>query len=189
MSEKYKVDSSLAWKPPEEKELGLKSLNDWLQEYADLLDKFIIKNRPSWEKIFKKNSSLPICGDMIMDMARWLSINPDFILALMLHESGCGTASIFKEKHNPFGWRAYDKAPRESADFFCSTFGAIAFIMYRIRTLYFSESGKYFKGATLKGLNMNYSRDKIEPYDPATWAEKVCAWMNRIDKFLIKERS
>jgi hypothetical protein len=183
MPEKYNVDSSLIWSP-KPKEKTTEKLIEYLEKYGDLLDKFIIKNRPGWEKAFKKSSYLPLVGTVIMDIAKWLHVNPDFILALMIHESGGGTSPIAKDKNNFFGWMAYDKSPYSSAGYFCSAQGCIAYVVFRVRTLYFLETGTYFKGATLRGLNKNYSTDKEEPGDPLTWGDKVCLGMNKIDRFL-----
>ena len=187
MPEKYNVDSDLMWTPKEADWLSLNlSPSEYLRHYADLLDKFISINRPIWEKQFKIQSFLPLLGGIILDTAKYLNINPDFILALAIHESAGGTSKICKDKNNFFGWMAYDKSPYNSAGYFNSPEGGVFWVMFRIRTLYFLETGTYFKGATLRGLNKNYSTDKEESGDPLSWADKVCKWMNKIDSFLVE---
>ena len=102
-------------------------------------------------------------------------INPMFILALAIHESGWGRSQIAKAKNNLFGWGAIDSDPFNKAWSFESYQDCCEVVIKFIKESYLTEGGKFFKEATLQGINVNYSSDK-------KWALGVRTLMNEIDK-------
>jgi Mannosyl-glycoprotein endo-beta-N-acetylglucosaminidase len=104
-------------------------------------------------------------------------LNPVFVLALGLHESGWGRSAIAKEKRNLFGYQAYDDSPYESAKAFPSLAEGTDFVTGRIKEDYLVAGGAFFNGANLSGINQKYATDK-------GWAAKVRAHMNNVADFV-----
>lgn len=166
----WTIDSNLLQKP-QRREMDL----------TVLLDKFIVDTRPS-------GSGFPLIGGICVDLWCYWGINPIYILAHAIHETGFGKSSIFHDKNNLFGYRAYDKDPEKNAGYFDSEFGCIAVVMRVILQLYLRQDGTYFHGASLRGMNEHYASDKNEPGDPLSWADKICLWMNKIQSFVDEKR-
>ena len=99
------------------------------------------------------------------------NINGLFVAALGIHESNWGTSKIAQNKHNLFGYGAYDSNPYNGAYDFKDYSESIdlvsrVFIKYYLNpkgtAIYGGEiaSGKYYNGATLSGINKKYATDK-----------------------------
>lgn len=99
------------------------------------------------------------------------NINGLFVAALGIHESNWGTSKIAQNKHNLFGYGAYDSNPYNGAYDFKDYSESIdlvsrVFIKYYLNpkgtAIYGGEiaSGKYYSGATLSGINKKYATDK-----------------------------
>ncbi len=99
------------------------------------------------------------------------NINGLFVAALGIHESNWGTSKIAQNKHNLFGYGAYDSNPYNGAyDFkdYSESIDLVArvFVKYYLNpkgtSIYGGEtaSGKYYNGATLSGINKKYATDK-----------------------------
>ena len=98
------------------------------------------------------------------------NINGLFVAAVGIHESAWGTSKIAIEKHNLFGYGAYDSNPYNGAYQFsdyseCIDLIARVFVKYYLNPegteIYGGEkaSGKYYNGATLSGVNKRYATD------------------------------
>ena len=105
------------------------------------------------------------------------NINGVFVAAVAIHESAWGTSRIAQNKHNLFGYGAYDSNPYNGAyDFsdYSESIDLIArvFVKYYLNpkgtSIYGGEkaSGKYYNGPTLSGVNTKYATDK-------NWANSV----------------
>lgn len=105
------------------------------------------------------------------------NINGIFVAAVAIHESAWGTSRIAQNKHNLFGYGAYDSNPYNGAyDFqdYSESIDLIArvFVKYYLNpkgtVIYGGEkaSGKYYNGSTLSGVNTKYATDK-------NWANAV----------------
>ena len=105
------------------------------------------------------------------------NINGVFVAAVAIHESAWGTSRIAQNKHNLFGYGAYDSNPYNGAyDFsdYSESIDLIArvFVKYYLNpkgtSIYGGEkaSGKYYNGPTLSGVNTKYATDK-------NWANAV----------------
>ena len=105
------------------------------------------------------------------------NINGLFVAAVAIHESSWGTSRISKDKHNLFGYGAYDSNPYSGAYQFTDYSESIdliarVFVKYYLNpkgtSIYGGEqaSGKYYNGPTLTGVNTRYATDK-------NWANAV----------------
>lgn len=105
------------------------------------------------------------------------NINGIFVAAVAIHESAWGTSRIAQNKHNLFGYGAYDSNPYNGAYEFSNYSESIdliarVFVKYYLNpkgtAIYGGEeaSGKYYNGPTLSGVNTRYATDK-------NWANAV----------------
>lgn len=104
-------------------------------------------------------------------------INPIFILALAIHESGWGRSNIARVKNNLFGWGAFDRDPFNGAWTFRDYADCCDVVMGKIKASYLTSGGAFFEGASLKGMNVHYSTDR-------QWATGVRTLMNEIDRHI-----
>lgn len=93
-------------------------------------------------------------------------VNAIYLLAIANHESNFGESRIAKDKKNLFGFNAIDSNPYNGASEYESLDKGIQEIGKKIKILYLSENGKYFKGYNSYAMNKNYASDK-------NWGEKV----------------
>lgn len=101
------------------------------------------------------------------------NLNPVYILAHAILESGWGRSQIARDKNNLFGYKAYDSSPYQSAMKFEGYTDCINTVMGAVKKEYLTPGGKYYNGATLEGMNVRYATDK-------KWAGKIRNLMNRI---------
>lgn len=105
------------------------------------------------------------------------NINGVFVAAVAIHESAWGTSKISQDKHNLFGYGAYDSNPYSGAYEFTDYSESIdliarVFVKYYLNpkgtSIYGGEeaSGKYYNGPTVSGVNTKYATDK-------NWANAV----------------
>ena len=93
-------------------------------------------------------------------------VNALYLLAIANHESDFGQSRIAKDKNNLFGFNAIDSNPYNGASQYNSLDEGIQDIGKKIKILYLSDNGKYFKGYNSYAMNKNYASDK-------NWGEKV----------------
>lgn len=126
-------------------------------------------------KIFEKNA------EYFYYIEKQYNINGMFVAAIGVHESAWGTSRIALNKHNLFGYGAYDSNPYNGAYQFDDYSEAIDLIA-RVLTKYYLNpkgtkiydnsvaNGKYYNGNTLVAVNKKYASDK-------GWASKVYSHM------------
>ncbi len=99
------------------------------------------------------------------------NINGVFVAAVGIHESAWGTSRISQDKHNLFGYGAYDSNPYNGAYSFSDYSESIdlvsrVFVKYYINppgTEIFDgqkATGKYYSGSTASAVNKRYASDK-----------------------------
>ena len=99
------------------------------------------------------------------------NINGLFVAAVGIHESNWGTSKIAQNKHNLFGYGAYDSNPYNGAYQFTNYSESIdliarVFVKYYLNpkgtSIYCGEkaAGTYYNGHTLSGINKKYATDK-----------------------------
>ena len=116
-------------------------------------------------KIFANNS------EYFYYIEKQYNINGLFVAAVGIHESAWGTSKIALQKHNLFGYGAYDSNPYNGAYQFtdyseCIDLIARVFVKYYLNpkgtSIYGGEQalGTYYNGPTLEGVNKKYATDK-----------------------------
>jgi beta-N-acetylglucosaminidase len=135
---------------------------------------FLTEKSPADSPFKKEKQSDLIHG--IEDASFRYKLNPIYILAHAILESGWGRSKIAKEKNNLFGYKAYDADPYGNAMSFRSYLHCIDVVMKHVHGNYLIPGGKYYNGPTLKGMNKKYATD------PA-WATKIRKIMNDIYLF------
>ena len=118
------------------------------------------------------------------DAERKYNINGVFLTAIAIHESGWGKSNIAKDKHNLFGFGAYDASPYESAITFETYADGVDAVAEWLISNYLNDSGTvlktgkvasgtYYNGANVAGVNVRYASDP-------EWSLKVFATMQKL---------
>ena len=127
--------------------------------------KKVLTDSKDKNKIFEKNS------EYFYYIEKQYNINGLFVAAVGIHESAWGTSKIALQKHNLFGYGAYDSNPYNGAYQFtdyseCIDLIARVFVKYYLNpkgtSIYDNEKaqGTYYNGPTLSGVNTRYATDK-----------------------------
>jgi len=130
------------------------------------------------------DSALIGLGQSWIDAGNKYGINPVYLMAHAMHETGWGLKNdyLVYTKHNLYGYGASDSNPNENAMNFSSWQESIDVVAGKIKENYLTEGGKYFHkeyGATLQGMNINYASDK-------NWATSISNVMNMFANWLGK---
>jgi len=120
-------------------------------------------------------------GRELIRVAEENAVNPVYILAHIIHETGWGKSAIFSEKNNLFGFGACDKNPRANAVQFSSPVDCLEKVVKFIAREYLTVGGKYYANPNLVGMNKHYATDKA-------WCNKVMIIMNKIEEFVKNRR-
>jgi beta-N-acetylglucosaminidase len=120
-------------------------------------------------------------GKDLVQVASENMVNPVYLLAHIIHETGWGRSKIFLEKNNLFGFGACDKNPLALAVSFGSVKECLERVVRYIAREYLNEGGKFYAGPNLMGLNRHYAADK-------SWCFKIMALMNKIEDFVLERR-
>lgn len=126
-------------------------------------------------KIFSDNA------EIFYNIEQKYNINGIFVAAIGIHESAWGTSTIAQDKHNLFGFAAYDRDPYNSAANFETYEECIDTVARVLAKNYLHSKGTniaediiasatYNNGPTLTGVNTRYASDE-------NWAEKVYKYM------------
>lgn len=118
------------------------------------------------------------------NMEKKYNINGIFLASMAIHESAWGTSQIAKDKHNLFGYGAYDESPYELSLGFDSYAEGIETVAKSLVKYYLNPSGTkiydgetaaawYYNGPTLQGVNTRYASDK-------EWYTKVYSYMEML---------
>ena len=135
----------------------------------------VLTDSKDTNKIFENNA------EYFYLIEQQYNINGMFVAAVGIHESAWGTSKIAQNKHNLFGYGAYDSNPYNGAYSFteyseCIDLIARVFVKYYINPtgtkIYDGSmaSGKYYSGSTLSSINKKYATDK-------NWANCVYKYM------------
>lgn len=165
------------------------------QKLLDSVNEEMQLNKPSgllesdFEKVFSDNSS--DTNDIFKENYKSFyeieskyNINGVFVAAIAIHESNWGRSNIASNKKNLFGYGAYDATPYESAVTFDTYAEGIDTVARWLALNYLNESGtvlpngetatgRYYNGATVKGVNTRYATDK-------NWSNRVFSLMKDI---------
>jgi len=127
--------------------------------------------KPSGETADKLNkylegSALAGLGESFMGAERDHHVSARYFLAHAIEESSFGTSQIARDKHNLFGFGADDANPYRDAVTFKSFPDCIAYVSGYISRQYLTPGGSYYRGPTLRGMNINYASDRH-------WADNI----------------
>jgi beta-N-acetylglucosaminidase/uncharacterized protein YraI len=136
---------------------------------ASDIDNFIRENSPA--------SPLIGLGQTFLEAQAKYGVNAQYLASHAILESGWGLSSIARDKHNLFGYMAFDDDPYGHAAYFPSFKDAIFYQAYFVATQYLNAGGVWYGGSpTLDGMNVHYASD---PY----WAEKISGIMDRMHPY------
>ena len=139
----------------------------------------ILSNQPNdTNNVFKENYSA------FYDAEQKYGINGVFLASIAIHESGWGKSSIAMDKHNLFGFGAYDSSPYESAITFETYSEGANTVAGWLISNYLNKagtvlktgevaSGKFYNGPTVSGVNIKYASDP-------EWHTKVFTTMKNL---------
>ena len=142
-----------------------------------------------YKKIFTnlpndKNNIFEDNYTVFYNMEKKYNINGIFLASMAIHESAWGTSQIAKDKHNLFGYGAYDESPYESSLGFDTYAEGIETVAKSLVKYYLNPPGtkiydgetavaSYYNGPTLQGVNTRYASDK-------EWHTKVYSYMEML---------
>ncbi len=105
-----------------------------------------------------------------------------YLVADAVLETGFGTSQLYLQKHNLFGFEAYDANPFGDGATFPSDQACISFVSWYVSVYYLTPpgsqvpnypgqpgtvpTGKYYNGPTPAGMNVDYASDPL-------WASKI----------------
>ena len=117
-----------------------------------------------------KNGIFSENAEVFYEMEYKYNINGIFLASIGIHESAWGTSQIANEKHNLFGYQAYDRDPLNSAKEFEDYKEGIETVAKALRENYLTEGGAFYNGTTIESVNKKYASDE-------EWYLKVYAYM------------
>ena len=107
-----------------------------------------------------------------------------YLVADAVLETGFGTSQLYLQKHNLFGFEAYDANPFGDGATFPSDQACISFVSWYVSVYYLTPpgsqvpnypgqpgtvpTGQYYNGPTPAGMNVDYASDPV-------WASKIAA--------------
>lgn len=153
---------------------------------ADQIDRYI----SSYVTPKNKMSVLTGKGKVFIETGKAYGVNPLYLAAHAIHESGYGTSDISLGKNNLFGFGSYDAAPFIASYRFSSVDACIEYIAKQLKATYLNPADwRYQKSAYLgfstkdmnntripansEGMNFYYASDP-------EWGKKIAAHMERI---------
>ena len=107
-------------------------------------------------------------GDSFMRAEQSFHVSARYFVAHAILESAWGTSAIARDKHNLFGFNANDRNPYQDATTFASFDACIQYVAQFVAANYLSANGRFYHGATLRGMNVNYASDP-------NWANKIAS--------------
>jgi len=107
-----------------------------------------------------KGTGLEGLGKAFVEAEKNYQVNAFYLIAHAAWESGWGKSRLSREKNNLFGFMAYDGSPYKSAKRFKSKAEGIDVVARYISQHYLDETGRYYHGPTLRGMNVRYATDQ-----------------------------
>lgn len=105
-------------------------------------------------------------SEQFINAERAYGINALFLIALAKLESADGTSNIAIDKHNLFGFTAYDRNPYENATTFLTEEICIYHVADYLKKNYLTQGGDSFNGYAIYDINKRYS-------SATTWATTI----------------
>lgn len=118
----------------------------------DIINFFNAKKHP--------NSPLKSYAQSFIDAQNRYGVNAQYLVAHAIWETGWGGSNLIGYKNNLYGYGAYDACPFTCGYYFKSVPEGIFSVAYQIRVDYLNETGKYYAGPNLIGMNVRYATDQ-----------------------------
>jgi len=135
------------------------------------------------DEYLRANTPLPALGAAFMAAEAKHGVNARFLLAAAMHESGWGTSSISRRKHNLFGYNAYDRDPGRYASAYRGYAAGIDDVARFIKEAYLTPGGRWWSGRpTLRAMQRCWSPS-------GTWGVRVSRIANSIRLDTLRGRS
>jgi beta-N-acetylglucosaminidase len=122
------------------------------------------------------DSPLKDYAQSFIDAQSKYGVNAQYLVAHAIWETGWGGSSLRNYKHNLYGYSAYDSCPFTCGFYFPTGGDSINFEGYIVRRDYLNETGSYFNGPTLTGMNVRYATDQ-------NWKNGIANLMQSIKPF------
>ncbi|MDQ1000803.1 beta-N-acetylglucosaminidase [Neobacillus niacini] len=106
------------------------------------------------------NSPLKLYAQSFIDAQNRYGVNAQYLVAHAIWETGWGGSDLIGYKNNLYGYGAYDSCPFTCGYYFQSVPDSIFRVAYQVRVDYLNESGKWFEGPNLAGMNVHYATDQ-----------------------------
>jgi beta-N-acetylglucosaminidase len=128
------------------------------------------------------NSPLKLYAQNFIDAQNRYGVNAQYLVAHAIWETGWGGSDLIGYKNNLYGYGAYDSCPFTCGYYFPSVPDSIFRVTYQIRVDYLNESGSYYEGPNLAGMNVHYATDQnwkngiaslmksMKPYDSSYYS-------------------
>ena len=135
------------------------------------------------DEYLASTTSLPNLGSAFLDAERKYGVNARFLIAAALHESNWGASYIAQNKHNLFGYNAYDHCRSTCASDFDSYAKGIDGVASFMKRAYLVSSGRWWGGSpTLRAMQKRWSSS-------GTWGVSVSRIANGLDFSSLRDRN
>lgn len=140
----------------------------------------------------QSSSPLKNYAQSFIDAQNRYGVNAQYLVAHAIWETGWGGSDLIGYKNNLYGYGAYDPCPFTCGYYFQSVQDSIFRVAYQVRVDYLNESGAYYEGPNLIGMNVNYATDQnwkngianlmqgMKPYDNAYYSNANVLGMSNI---------
>ncbi len=122
---------------------------------------------------FLQGTALAGLGQYFIEAEQQYHVSARYLLAHAIEESGWGTSALAVNKHNLFGYEAYDANPYGDGMTFASDEACILYVAQKISENYLTPGGSFYHGPTLLGMNVDYATDPNWSTNIANIAESI----------------
>ncbi|WP_251551942.1 Ig-like domain-containing protein [Neobacillus muris] len=124
----------------------------------------------------RPDSPLKAYAQSFIDAQNKYGVNAQYLVAHAIWETGWGFSNLSIYKHNLYGYGAYNSCPFTCAYYFPNGGDSIIYEAFIVRQNYLNETGSYYNGPTLQGMNVRYATDQ-------SWANGIANLMQSIKPF------
>ncbi|SDM69732.1 Ig-like domain-containing protein [Bacillus sp. OK048] len=124
----------------------------------------------------RPDSPLKNYAQSFIDAQSKYGVNAQYLVAHAIWETGWDGSNLRNFKFNLYGYGAYDPCPFTCGYYFPTGGDSINFVSYTVRKDYLTESGAYYNGANLVGMNVRYATDQ-------NWKNGIANLMQSIKPF------
>jgi hypothetical protein len=124
----------------------------------------------------RPDSPLKDYAQSFIDAQNKYGVNAQYLVAHAIWETGWDGSNLRNYKHNLFGYSAYNVCPFTCGFYFPTGGDSINFEGYIVRRDYLNETGSFYNGPTLTGMNVRYATDP-------NWKNGIANLMQSIKPF------